>query len=129
MANKTAFQARFRAAMRDAMRDAVRKFLAEEELPEGQEGEALFTVIEDLAYAAGDAVSLEVFQQQLEQLPPQPPTCPECGSEGKRGKQRERSLATRRGLNVPLAEQECYCPGCRRAFFPDAQNIGTGRGI
>ena len=58
MANKTAFQARFR----EAMRGAVRKFLEEEELPDAAEGEALFTVIEDLALNAGDAVSLEVFQ-------------------------------------------------------------------
>ena len=56
MANKAAFQARFR----DAIRETVRKFL-EEELPETAEGEALFTVIEDLALNAGDAVSLEVF--------------------------------------------------------------------
>ena len=103
------------------MRDAVRKFLAEEELPEGEKGEALFTVIEDLALAAGDAVSLEVFQQQLEQLPAEPaPTCPRCGAAGQSVKPRERTLTARRGLGVPLSEPECYCPGCRRAFFPGA---------
>ncbi len=55
MASKTAFQARFR--------EAVREFLAAEELPESAAGEALFTVIEELALDAGDAVSLEVFDR------------------------------------------------------------------
>jgi hypothetical protein len=27
---------------------------------------------------------------------------------------------------VPLAEQQCYCPGCRRAFFPSLHSAGTG---
>jgi hypothetical protein len=62
MANNDSFPARFRAAMRDA----ARKFLAEEALPEPVAGEAKFTTIENLALAAGDAVSLEVFEQQLE---------------------------------------------------------------
>lgn len=121
MANKAEFQARFR----EAMRDAVRKFLVEEELPEAAEGEALFTVIEDLALNAGDAVSLEFFEQQLEQLPTEAAVCPGCSAEGKRVRQRDRALTTRRGLDVPLAEQECYCPRCRRAFFPSVQDAGT----
>ncbi len=121
MANKTAFQARFR----EAMREAARKFLAEEELPKAAEGEALFTVIENLALDAGDAVSLEVFEQQLEQLPAEAATCPHCTADGQRVRQRDRTLTTRRGLDVPLAEQECYCPRCRRAFFPSVQGIGT----
>lgn len=121
MANKTAFQARFR----EAMRDAVRKFLKEEELPDAAEGEALFTVIEDLALNAGDAVSLEVFAQQLEQLSLEAAACPHCAAQGQRVRQRDRTLTTRRGLAVPLAEQECYCPRCRRAFFPSVQDAGT----
>ena len=121
MANKTAFQARFR----EAMREALRKFLVEEELPEAAEGEALFTVIEDLALDAGDAISLEVFAQQLEQLSIEAATCPHCMADGQRVKQRDRTLTTRRGLDVPLAEQECYCRHCRRAFFPSVQDAGT----
>jgi hypothetical protein len=121
MANKSAFQARFR----EAMREALRKFLAEEELPKPAEGEALFTVIEDLALDAGDAISLEVFEQQLERLPAEAATCPHCSAQGQRVKQRDRTLTTRRGLDVPLAEQQYYCPGCRRAFFPSVQGAGT----
>jgi hypothetical protein len=119
----------FQERLRRAVRDAVQKCLTEGELPEAQKGEARFTTIETLALAAGDAVSLEVFEQQLAESGMGPPHCPRCGFEGKRIKQRERRLQSRRGLDVPLSEQECYCPGCRRAFFPSVQSSGSGRGL
>ena len=119
----------FQERLRRAVREAVRKCLAEGDLPQPQEGEARFTTIETLALAAGDAVSLEVFEQQLAESGMGPPHCPRCGFEGKRIKQRDRSVQTRRGLEVPLREQECYCPGCRRAFFPSLADSGAGRGL
>jgi hypothetical protein len=119
----------FQERLRRAVREAVQECLAEGDLPEAQEGEARFTTIETLALAAGDAVSLEVFEQQLAESGMGPPHCPRCGFEGKRIKQRERRLQSRRGLDVPLSEQECYCPGCRRAFFPSVQSSGAGRGL
>ena len=119
----------FQERLRRAVREAVRKCLAEGDLPEAKEGEARFTTIETLALAAGDAVSLEVFEQQLAESGMGPPHCPHCGFEGQRIKQRERTVQTRRGLDVPLSEQECYCPGCRRAFFPSVQSSGAGRGL
>src|SRR5208283_49166 len=119
----------FQERLRRAVREAVRKCLADGDLPEAEEGEAGFTTIEKLALAAGDAVSLEVFEQQLAESGMGPPHCPRCGFEGKRLKQRDRTVQTRRGLKVPLREQECYCPGCRRAFFPSLPGSGTGRGL
>ncbi|RPI60858.1 MAG: hypothetical protein EHM48_06555 [Planctomycetaceae bacterium] len=119
----------FQERLRRAIRETVQKCLAEGDLPEAQEGEARFTTIEALALAAGDAVSLEVFEQQLAESGMGPPHCPRCGFEGQRVRQRERKLQTRRGLEVPLREQECYCPGCRRAFFPSVQSAGAGRGL
>ena len=119
----------FQERMRRAVREAVQKCLAEGDLPEAEEGEARFTTIETLALAAGDAVSLEVFEQQLAESGMGPPHCPRCGFEGQRVRQRERTLQTRRGLKVPLREQECYCPGCRRAFFPSLPSAGSGRGL
>ena len=117
----------FQERLRRAVRESLQKCLAEGDLPEAQEGEAGFTTIETLALAAGDAVSLEVFEQQLAESGMGPPHCPHCGFEGKRTKQRDRTLQTRRGLEVPVSEQECYCPGCRRAFFPSVQSSGAGR--
>jgi hypothetical protein len=122
----------FQVRMRAAVRETVQKVLAEGDLPEGADGAALFTMIEDLALSAGDAVSLEVFEQRLAELTAseQPADCcPECGQVGQRVKKREREITTRRGLEVPLREQECYCPGCRRAFFPSASSTGLGRGL
>jgi hypothetical protein len=119
----------FQERLRRAVRDAVQKCLTEGELPEAQKGEARFTTIETLALAAGDAVSLEVFEQQLAESGMGPPHCPRCGFEGKRIKPRDRTVQTRRGLAVPLREQECYCPGCRRAFFPSGPDSGAGRGL
>ena len=119
----------FQERLRLAVRDALQKVLAQGELPETPEGEARFTTIETLALAAGDAVSLEVFEQQLAESGMGPPHCPHCGFEGQRVKQRDRRMQTRRGLDVPLREQECYCPGCRRAFFPSVPSSGAGRGL
>jgi len=117
----------FQERLRRAVRETVQKCLAEGDLPEAGEGEARFTTIETLALAAGDAVSLEVFEIQLAESGMGPPHCPHCGFEGQRVRQRDRTLQTRRGLDVPLREQECYCPGCRRAFFPASQGSRPGR--
>lgn len=85
----------FQERVRRAVREAVQKCLAEGDLPEAQEGEARFTTIEALALAAGDAVSLEVFERQLAENGLGPPHCPHCGFEGRRIKQRERNRARR----------------------------------
>jgi len=119
----------FQERLRRAVRETMQKCLAEGDLPEALEGEARFTTIETLALAAGDAVSLEVFEIQLAESGMGPPHCPHCGFEGQRVRQRDRMLQTRRGLDVPLREQECYCPGCRRAFFPALQGSRSGRGV
>lgn len=122
----------FQARMRAAVRETVEKVLAEGDLPEGADGAALFTVIEDLALAAGDAVSLEVFEQKLAELTAGEQSavcCPQCGRAGQQVKKRAREITTRRGLAVPLPERECYCTGCRRSFFPSASSARAGRGL
>jgi hypothetical protein len=124
-----ATMAEFQGRLRVAVREVVRQALAAGDLPSAEDGEALFTTIETLALAAGDAVSLEVFEQQLAECGLGSPHCPECGFAGQRVKSRERTVHTRRGLDVPLSEAECYCPGCRRAFFPSVPRAGSGRGL
>jgi hypothetical protein len=114
--------------IREAVRETVRKYLAEEELPASAD-EALFTQFETVALAAGDAVSEEVFAQQLSVAQPEQPPCPHCGRPCQVARHRERQVQTRRGLTVSLQEPECYCPACRRAFFPSVPAAGPGRGL
>jgi hypothetical protein len=114
MATIESLQARLRAEVQES----IKKIIAEGNLPAPVEGEPLFTTIENLALAAGDAVSLEWLAQQMPKGVDAPPECPHCGGPGQYSKERERTLETRRGLQAPLSEPECYCPGCRRAFFP-----------
>jgi hypothetical protein len=117
----------FQRRLREAVRKAVSEALAAGDLPEGESDDALFTKIESLALLAGDAVSLEVFEQRLSEGTSEGAVCPVCGGTGCRAKQRERTIQTRRGLDVPLTEQECYCARCRRAFFPSVPIAGSGR--
>lgn len=119
----------FQDRLRNAVREALKRVLAEGDLPDGESGEALFTQFESLALIAGDAVSLEVIEQQLEQSDLGNTQCPDCGAEGKRVKRKSRTIQTRRGLDVPFEEQECYCTGCRRSFFPTGPNAGSRRGL
>jgi hypothetical protein len=123
----------FQVRLRRAVNEAVQKVLAEGDLPAGEDGEALFTIIENLALAAGDAISLEIFEQKLHELEcggePGTDRCPECDRVGKHVGYREREITTRRGLDVPLRERECYCPGCRRAFFPSVSGTRPGGGL
>ncbi len=114
MATIESFQARLRAEFQES----IKKVIAEGDLPPPVEGEPLFTTIENLALAAGDAASLEWLSQQLPKEVEAPPKCPHCGEVAQYCKERERTLETRRGLQAPLSEPQCYCPGCRRAFFP-----------
>lgn len=118
MANQAAIQVR----LREAVREALVKFLAEEALPEPAAGEALFTVIEDLAPAAGDAVGLELFDQRLERLPAEAAVCPHCSAEGQRVKQRDRTLTTRRGLVRQRGVGGCWAEASRLG------NVDSGQG-
>ncbi|MEX2173195.1 MAG: hypothetical protein WD872_02460 [Pirellulaceae bacterium] len=106
MATIEQFQERLRVAVREALQNELK----EGDLPPAEEGEARFTTIETLALAAGDAISLEVFEQQVAECGLGNPHCPRCGFEGRRLKQRERTVQTRRGLNVPLSETHAYLP-------------------
>lgn len=53
------------------------------------------------------------------------PACPDCGKAGRHIGQREREILTTRG-SAPLVEPKCYCPACRRHFFPEVDSVGPG---
>ena len=107
----------FQDRLRRAVREAVQKCLAEGDLPKAQEGEAQFTTIETLALAAGDAVSLEVFEQQLAESGMGPPHCPRCGFEGQRAAAGAQvANAPRLGGSPPGAR--VLLPRLSPGFFP-----------
>ena len=116
------------ARLRLAVRETVREFLAAEGVRPSQ-GESRFTALEDAALAAGDAVSLEIFDQELKHSQVELPRCPDCERVGPSPGTRDREVQTRRGLQVPLSEQKCYCPACRRDFFPSVPRTRAGRGL
>jgi len=80
-----------------------------------------YSVIEGRAHELGKQFSREVQQRQMGELAalqPQTAKCPECGRrcEVRPGKRKLKAV------DGPLELQElvCYCPCCRRSFFPVA---------
>jgi hypothetical protein len=119
-------RAEARAAARKARIQAVVAEMLAEEAAWGWD--ALDTNINDIENSMceiGDAVAREYATLQLAKRMPQsvPPPCPTCGHASESRGQHERSLLTRRG-EVPISEAKCYCPKCRRNFFPSVGNSG-----
>lgn len=86
--------------------------------------------IEDGAEALAGAVHDEFASQLLAREAAKPSgemACPHCGKRGRLIGRREREIATTRG-SAEFIEPKCYCPSCRRAFFPEVDSIGPGVG-
>src|SRR5437899_1049752 len=69
--------------------------------------------------------ALEVATTQQGQLLGAKQPCPQCGKLCTVGGA-ERPLRVKGGV-VPLHEPKCYCPTCRRDFFPSASGAEAGR--
>lgn len=83
--------------------------------------------LESAAVAAGDAVARKLMSEEftkraVEQAAAGEAKCPECQSSGEPRGEEERELETRRGI-VTIREPKCYCPKCRRNFFPSHATI------
>ena len=75
-----------------------------------------------------DAVASEFVAQRLarrSQASTSRPQCPDCGQASRHVGERTREILTTRGL-APLVEPKCYCPACRRHFFPSVDSIRSG---
>lgn len=117
-------------ATSNEIKDRIASFASElaKELGDVDDSNALswLDAIESQAVEIGDAVSVELLRRRSRCQPAadEPPTCPKCGQLGRYQGRRERELISRRGP-VTIAEEEYFCPACRRAFFPDD---GSDRG-
>lgn len=101
--------------------ERVRAFVASvlAERPEN-EFEHIDDIERDMEQLA-DTVADEFATQLLaRQAPPAASavTCPQCGKPGRLIGQQKREILTTRG-SAPLVEPKCYCPACRRSFFPE----------
>ena len=96
----------------------------------GEQGPGLdvdFAQMEEVACAAARGLTegaLETATTQQSQLLGEQQPCPQCGKLCRVGSQ-ERPLRVKGGV-VPLREPKCYCPTCRRDFFPSASGLEAG---
>lgn len=97
----------------------------------GEQGPGLdvdFTQMEEVACAAARGLTegaLETATAQQGQLLGEKQLCPQCGKLCTVGSA-ERPLRVKGGV-LSLCEPKCYCPTCRRDFFPSASGAETGR--
>jgi len=87
-----------------------------------------FAQMEEVAWAAAQGLTagaLEVASAQQGQLLGEKQPCPQCG------RLCPLSVAERplrvKGAVIQLREPKCYCPTCRRDFFPSASRAETER--
>jgi hypothetical protein len=97
----------------------------------GEQGPSLdvdFAQMEEVACAAARGLTegaLEAATAQQGQLLGEKQPCPQCGKLCAVGSV-ERPLRAK-GAVVSLREPKCYCPTCRRDFFPSASGFEAGR--
>jgi hypothetical protein len=97
----------------------------------GEQGPGLdvdFAQMEEVACAAARGLTegaLEMATTQQGQLMGEKQPCPQCGQLCRVGSA-ERPLRASGGV-IQLREPKCYCPTCRRDFFPSASGVEAGR--
>jgi hypothetical protein len=97
----------------------------------GAEGPGLdvdFAQMEEVAYAAAQGLTagaLEAASSQQGQLLGEKQPCPQCGKLCSVAAA-ERPLRVK-GAILQLNEPKCYCPTCRRDFFPSASGVEAGQ--
>ena len=87
-----------------------------------------FAQMEEVACAAARGLTegaLEVATTQQGQLLGEKQPCPQCGQLCTVDSA-ERPLRASGGV-IQLREPKCYCPTCRRDFFPSASGVEAGR--
>ena len=94
----------------------------------GQQGPGLDVDLEEVAQAAAKGLvagTLEEATEQQNELMGQEHACPSCQRPCLAAPE-ERTIHVKGGA-FQLREPKCYCPTCRRAFFPSASPLEVGR--
>jgi len=87
-----------------------------------------YLVIEMTAHELGKQLSRQVQERHLAEMVAQEQpkaACPACGARCEVTPERREGRSVDGKLE--LTELKGYCPFCRRAFFPSADNAGAGR--
>jgi len=114
-------------SIEERVKALVAELLADEEAQGWNAKDENINDIEDGMVRIGDLVAREFGERKLAahmSRPPKDPQCPDCGHAGEHRGERTRNVITRRG-EVPLTEAKCYCPKCRRSFFPSDDCLRT----
>jgi hypothetical protein len=119
-------------ALGPSLRAAAKNVLYHASGPDGMPWGTRFADAEDLAVQVGDLLTREILHAacQGQAARPRPDgltTCPSCAGplqERPDGRPVEpQEILSRRG-QVAWDQPACYCPRCRRAFFPSVQEPG-----
>jgi hypothetical protein len=101
------------------------KLIAQERFgPEGVPIDITFSEIEEIGHQAGQMVAAQVDRELVgdhQEHFADEQACPQCGQPCA-SRPCERDLTTRDG-RMGLPEAVCYCPTCRRSFFPSADSL------
>ena len=119
-------------ALGPSLRAAAKNVLHHTYGPDGMPRGTHFADAEDLAVQVGDLLIREILQaacqaQAARARPDDLTVCPSCAGPLQTrpdGQPTEpRAVLSRRG-EIAWDEPACYCPRCRRAFFPSVQEPG-----
>ena len=90
-----------------------------------------FVSLELLTAEIGDEIAHKLASHELlrrsEALSQQPlHTCPDCGRSCPLEPDREPLILQGARGEIEYPEPRCYCPRCRRTFFPSGASLGPG---
>jgi len=119
-------------ALGPSLRAAAKNVLHHAYGPDGLPWGTRFAEAEELAVQVGDLLTREILQSAFRDQAARPrpddlSACPSCAGplqprpDGRTVE--SRVLQSRRG-DIAWDEPACYCPRCRRAFFPSVQEPG-----
>jgi uncharacterized protein with PIN domain len=101
-------------------------------MKEDQERMVTFDQMEDRALEVGEKLERWLMEECLrergrEKAAGEKPNCPQCHKPLRlSATPKERRLRGRTG-EVAFKRQECFCPSCRKAFFPSGHGVEAGR--
>jgi hypothetical protein len=114
--------------LQNVIHGVAKNFIEKVYGPQGPAWGTQFSDIEELAVQVGQAVSQQMVDQALqrqaaERVPAADQVCPGCGQRGQAAEPEPRVVTTRAG-EAHWQEPHCYCPRCRRSFFPSVEAAG-----